>query len=152
MTHGDWHLAEAMPTWMTAGWGPLRTEEMLQGLDFSLLRCSETRVAADGGLYSCPILAGLLEPRLSEGCLQESFTPHHCVAPETVFDEVARGTLQRLIVLDGKLNRYRHNGQVPVALAFRRHRKWEQLFASRCSWLSITREPFSCRPSVGMLS
>jgi AdoMet-dependent heme synthase len=59
---------------MAAAGGPLLTEEMLQGFDFSLLQCSETRVVADGGIYSCPILAGLSEARLSEGSLQESFT------------------------------------------------------------------------------
>ncbi len=32
---------------------------MLQGFDFSLLQCSETRVVAEGGVYACPILAGL---------------------------------------------------------------------------------------------
>jgi SAM-dependent methyltransferase len=74
-------------------------------------------------------------------------TLHHCVAPETVLDEAVRVTRRRLIVLesvyrnwrerfwldllDGKLNRYRHNGQMPVALAFRPPQKWEQLFASR---------------------
>jgi hypothetical protein len=55
--------------------GPLLAEEMLQGFDFSRLQCSETRVVADGGVYSCPILAGLPEARLSKGSLQESFTP-----------------------------------------------------------------------------
>jgi AdoMet-dependent heme synthase len=60
---------------MAVAGGRLLTEEMLQGFDFSLLQCSETRVVADGGIYSCPILAGLPEARLSEGSLQESFTP-----------------------------------------------------------------------------
>jgi MoaA/NifB/PqqE/SkfB family radical SAM enzyme len=55
--------------------GPLLTEEMLQGFDFSLLQCSETRVVADGGIYSCPILAGLEQARLSEESLQDSFRP-----------------------------------------------------------------------------
>ena len=55
--------------------GPLLTEEMLQGFDFSLLQCSETRVVADGGIYSCPILAGLEEARLSEESLTDSFRP-----------------------------------------------------------------------------
>jgi AdoMet-dependent heme synthase len=55
--------------------GPLLTAAMLQGFDFSLLQCSETRVVADGGIYSCPILAGLEEARLSDGCLEDSFTP-----------------------------------------------------------------------------
>jgi molybdenum cofactor biosynthesis enzyme MoaA len=58
----------------TAG-GPRLTEEMLQGFDFSLLQCSETRVVADGGVYSCPILAGLPEARLSEGSVQASLIP-----------------------------------------------------------------------------
>jgi MoaA/NifB/PqqE/SkfB family radical SAM enzyme len=55
--------------------GPLLTVAMLQGFDFSLLQCSETRVVADGGIYSCPILAGLEEARLSDGRLEDSFTP-----------------------------------------------------------------------------
>jgi AdoMet-dependent heme synthase len=55
--------------------GPLLTEEMLQGFDFSLLQCSETRVVADGGVYSCPILVGLKDARLSEERLENSFTP-----------------------------------------------------------------------------
>jgi AdoMet-dependent heme synthase len=55
--------------------GPLLTEEVLQGFDFSLLQCSETRVVAAGGIYSCPILAGLAAARLSEESLQDSFKP-----------------------------------------------------------------------------
>lgn len=54
---------------------PRLAEEMLEGFDFSLLQCSETRVVAEGGVYSCPILAGLPEARLSEGSLQESLRP-----------------------------------------------------------------------------
>jgi MoaA/NifB/PqqE/SkfB family radical SAM enzyme len=54
---------------------PLLSEEMLQGFDYSLLQCTETRVVADGGVYACPILAGLKEARLSEGSLEESFRP-----------------------------------------------------------------------------
>ncbi|MGH8066661.1 MAG: radical SAM protein [Candidatus Entotheonellia bacterium] len=57
--------------------GPLLTEEMLQRFDFSLLQCSETRVVADGGVYSCPILAGLEEARLSEESLKDAFRPCH---------------------------------------------------------------------------
>ncbi|MBI4537057.1 MAG: radical SAM protein [candidate division NC10 bacterium] len=53
----------------------LLTEEMLRGFDFSLLQCTETRVVADGGVYACPILAGLKEARLSEGSLEASFRP-----------------------------------------------------------------------------
>lgn len=74
-------------------------------------------------------------------------TLHHCAEPETVLDEAVRVTQQRLIVLesvyrngwerlwldllDGKLNRYRHHGQMPVAVGFRRPQEWEQCFASR---------------------
>jgi AdoMet-dependent heme synthase len=60
---------------MASEGGPRLTEAMLQGFDFSLLQCSETRVVADGGIYSCPILAGLKEARLSENSLEESFIP-----------------------------------------------------------------------------
>lgn len=55
--------------------GSLLTDEMLQGFDFSLLQCSETRVVAHGGIYSCPILAGLEGARLSEDSLEKSFQP-----------------------------------------------------------------------------
>jgi ubiquinone/menaquinone biosynthesis C-methylase UbiE len=74
-------------------------------------------------------------------------TLHHCAAPETVLDEAVRVTRRRLIVLesvyrnwrerfwldllDSRLNRYRHHGQMPVALAFRCPQEWEWLFASR---------------------
>jgi SAM-dependent methyltransferase len=74
-------------------------------------------------------------------------TLHHCAAPEAVMDEALRVTRQRLIVtesvfrnryerfwlelLDGRLNRHRHHGQMPVALAFRRFQEWRQAFESR---------------------
>ena len=55
--------------------GPLLTPEMLDGFDYSLLQCSETRVVAEGGVYACPILAGLPQARLSEKSLKEAFKP-----------------------------------------------------------------------------
>jgi MoaA/NifB/PqqE/SkfB family radical SAM enzyme len=67
----------------TAG-GSQLAEEMLRGFDFSLLQCSESRVLADGGVYSCPILAGLPGARLSESSLQESFTPCRLYHPACV--------------------------------------------------------------------
>jgi AdoMet-dependent heme synthase len=64
--------------------GLLLTAEQLQGFDFSLLQCSETRVVADDGVYACPILAGLPEARLSEGGLQESLTACRLYHPACV--------------------------------------------------------------------
>jgi MoaA/NifB/PqqE/SkfB family radical SAM enzyme len=64
--------------------GPLLTEAMLQGFDFSLLQCSETRVVANGGVYSCPILVGLKDARLSEERLEDSFTPCRLYHPACV--------------------------------------------------------------------
>lgn len=51
------------------------TEEQLEGFDRSLLQCAEARVVADGGVYACPILAGLPQARLSDGGLAASFGP-----------------------------------------------------------------------------
>jgi MoaA/NifB/PqqE/SkfB family radical SAM enzyme len=51
------------------------SDEMLQGFDRSSLQCTETRVVADGGVYACPILAGLPGARLSTGSLAESLKP-----------------------------------------------------------------------------
>jgi len=55
--------------------GGLLSEEMLREVDFSLLQCTETRVVADGGVYACPILAGVKGARLSEGSLAASLRP-----------------------------------------------------------------------------
>ncbi len=51
------------------------TEEDLEGFDRSVLQCADGRVVAAGGVYACPILAGLAGARLSTGSLAESFTP-----------------------------------------------------------------------------
>jgi uncharacterized Fe-S cluster-containing radical SAM superfamily protein len=53
--------------------GPVLSEEDLAGFDRSTLQCSESRVVADGGVYACPILAGLPGARLSDGGLEASF-------------------------------------------------------------------------------
>lgn len=55
--------------------GPLLTDEMLEGFDRATLQCADARVIADGGVYACPILAGLPGARLSAGSLAESFRP-----------------------------------------------------------------------------
>ena len=55
--------------------GERLTEEALEGFDRTQLQCAETRVVADGGVYACPILAGLPAARLSPRGLAESFRP-----------------------------------------------------------------------------
>jgi len=54
---------------------PPLTEEDLEGFDRSRLQCAHARVVAAGGVYACPILAGLPGARLSTGSLAESFRP-----------------------------------------------------------------------------
>ena len=82
-------------------------------------------------------------------------TLHHCEKPEAVLDEAIRVTRARLIVtesvvrnrrdrlwldlLDGRVNRLRHDGRMPAALDFRRAEDWQQLFASRGLALAATR-------------
>jgi MoaA/NifB/PqqE/SkfB family radical SAM enzyme len=53
--------------------GERLTEASLDGFDRRQLQCAETRVVAAGGVYACPILAGLPGARLSEGDLEASF-------------------------------------------------------------------------------
>ena len=53
--------------------GAVLSEEDLERFDRGTLQCSEARVVADGGVYACPILAGLPGARLSEGGLEASF-------------------------------------------------------------------------------
>jgi MoaA/NifB/PqqE/SkfB family radical SAM enzyme len=49
------------------------TEDDLEGFDRGTLQCSESRVVAAGGVYACPILAGLPGAKLSDGSLEASF-------------------------------------------------------------------------------
>jgi sulfatase maturation enzyme AslB (radical SAM superfamily) len=56
------------------GAAPL-TDAALEGFDRALLQCAEARVVADGGVYACPILAGLPGARLSTGSLEAAFRP-----------------------------------------------------------------------------
>jgi AdoMet-dependent heme synthase len=46
------------------------SDEMLEGFDRGRLQCADARVVADGGIYACPILAGLPGARLSTGSLE----------------------------------------------------------------------------------
>ena len=65
------------------GAAPL-TEAALEGFDRGLLQCADTRVVADGGVYACPILAGLPGARLSSGGLEASFRPAPLYHPACV--------------------------------------------------------------------
>jgi molybdenum cofactor biosynthesis enzyme MoaA len=60
---------------LTSRGGAVLDEAVLEGFDRGLLQCAETRAVADGGVYACPILAGLPGARLSDGSLAESFRP-----------------------------------------------------------------------------
>jgi MoaA/NifB/PqqE/SkfB family radical SAM enzyme len=60
------------------------TEEDLEGFDRAVLQCADARVVAAGGVYACPILAGLEGARLSTGSLEESFQPTPLYHPACV--------------------------------------------------------------------
>ena len=47
----------------------------LEGFDYSLLQCTETRAVTADGVYACPILAGLPGARLSAGSLAQALQP-----------------------------------------------------------------------------
>ena len=64
--------------------GERLTEERLEGFDRGLLQCAESRVVAHGGVYACPILAGLRGALLSTGSLEESFRPAPLYHPACV--------------------------------------------------------------------
>ena len=63
---------------------PCLTEGDLAGFDRGALQCSESRVLAAGGVYACPILAGLPGARLSDGSLTESFADAALYHPSCV--------------------------------------------------------------------
>ena len=54
------------------GAAPL-TDAALEGFDRSMLQCADARVVAEGGVYACPILAGLRGARLSDDGVEASF-------------------------------------------------------------------------------
>jgi hypothetical protein len=64
--------------------GDLLTDERLEGFDRGLLQCAESRVVAHGGVYACPILAGMPGARLSAGRIEESFRPAPLFHPACV--------------------------------------------------------------------
>jgi MoaA/NifB/PqqE/SkfB family radical SAM enzyme len=60
------------------------TETALDGFDRTTLQCSRARVVADGGVYPCPILAGLDGALLSTGSLEAAFRPAALYHPACV--------------------------------------------------------------------
>jgi hypothetical protein len=64
--------------------GERLTDDALDGFDRSTLPCAETRVVADGGVYACPILAGLPGARLSADGLEDAFRPAPLFHPACV--------------------------------------------------------------------
>jgi len=67
-----------------AGGEPPLTEDDLEGFDRSVLQCADARVVTEGGVYACPILAGLEGARLSTGSLAASFRPASLYHPACV--------------------------------------------------------------------
>jgi sulfatase maturation enzyme AslB (radical SAM superfamily) len=51
------------------------TREDLEGFDLTRLQCTETRVVAEGGIYACPILAGLAGARIGKDRLADALAP-----------------------------------------------------------------------------
>ncbi len=64
--------------------GERLTEARLEGFNRGLLQCAESRVVAQGGVYACPILAGLPGALLSTRSLEESFRPAPLYHPACV--------------------------------------------------------------------
>lgn len=56
----------------------------LDGFDRTTLPCAETRAVAAGGVYACPILAGLPIARLSDGSLDAALRPATLAHPACV--------------------------------------------------------------------
>jgi len=69
---------------MADGDGERLRPESLDGFDTGVLQCADTRVLADGGVFACPILAGLEGARLSTGSLEASFRPAPLYHPACV--------------------------------------------------------------------
>ncbi|MGQ4808591.1 GTP 3',8-cyclase [Candidatus Entotheonellaceae bacterium PAL068K] len=51
------------------------TPEMLQGFDFTTLQCTQSRMVADGGVYTCPLLVGEPGALLSSESLGQAMRP-----------------------------------------------------------------------------
>ncbi|HEY3020253.1 MAG TPA: class I SAM-dependent methyltransferase [Solirubrobacteraceae bacterium] len=97
-----------------------------------------------GGLYVVSDGARLPFPAMAFDTTLIVLTLHHCEDPERVLAEAVRITRARLLVvesvwrdgrdlfwlrlLDGPVNRLRHDGAMAPATGFRRAEQWERLF------------------------
>lgn len=76
-------ILPVLPTGRCDGRSAVRyvTPADLEGFDTARLQCTETRVVAEGGIYACPILAGLPGTRLATEGLAGALGPtplyHH---------------------------------------------------------------------------
>lgn len=61
--------------WRAGGPGPLLTAPEIETIDPARLQCTETRVVAAGGIYACPILAGLPGARLAVEHVADALGP-----------------------------------------------------------------------------
>ncbi len=78
-------ILPALPLGRLAGRAGRRlTVEDLDGFDPASLQCAHTRAVAAGGVYACPILAGLPGARLSGEGIAEALTPAPLFHPACV--------------------------------------------------------------------
>jgi MoaA/NifB/PqqE/SkfB family radical SAM enzyme len=70
-------ILPVLPIGRCAMRGPERqlTRADLEDFDVTRLQCTETRVVAEGGIYACPILAGLAGARLGRDRLADALSP-----------------------------------------------------------------------------
>jgi len=71
-------ILPVLPLGRCAGHRPDRmlTTADLEGFDVARLQCTETRVVAAGGIYACPILAGLPRARVGDDRLADALVPN----------------------------------------------------------------------------
>jgi hypothetical protein len=78
-------ILPALPLGRLAGRaGRCLTGDDLDGFDTALLQCTHTRAIAAGGVYACPILAGLPGARLSDARLADALGPAPLFHPACV--------------------------------------------------------------------
>jgi MoaA/NifB/PqqE/SkfB family radical SAM enzyme len=69
-------ILPVFPVGRAAGASDVRLSDAdLEAFDRTTLQCAETRAVAAGGVYACPILAGLPGARLSDGDLAAALRP-----------------------------------------------------------------------------